>query len=100
MRKLKLKITVKMRKSDSFKENNDVDYNDDEYEDIGKVRELKIGQEDEENEDGWNNYHRKTILDLLESSFSAASDELINSKKVISDFGLIMTAVDTFIMLI
>ena len=32
------------------KENN-VDYNDDEYEDIGKVRELKIGQEDEENED-------------------------------------------------
>ena len=46
MRKLKLKITVKMRKRDSFKENNDVDYNDDEYEDIGKVRELKIGQED------------------------------------------------------
>ena len=29
---------------------------------------------------GWNNDHRKTILDLLESSFSAASDELINSK--------------------
>ena len=28
---------------------------------------------------GWNNDHRKTILDLLESSFSAASDELINS---------------------
>ena len=51
MRKLKLKITVKMRKRDSFKDNNDVDYNDDEYEDIGKVRELKIGQEDEENED-------------------------------------------------
>ena len=51
MRKLKLMITVKMRKRDSFKENNDVDYNDDEYEDIGKVRELKIGQEDEENED-------------------------------------------------
>ena len=25
--------------------------NDDEYEDIGKVREMKIGQEDEENED-------------------------------------------------
>ena len=51
MRKLKLKITVMMRKRDSFKENNDVDYNDDEYEDICKVRELKIGQEDEENED-------------------------------------------------
>ena len=50
-RKLKLKITEKMRKRDSFKENNDVDYNDDEYEDIGKVRELKIEQEDEENED-------------------------------------------------
>ena len=29
MRNLKLKITVKMRKRDSFKENNDVDYNDD-----------------------------------------------------------------------
>ena len=27
------------------------DYNDDEYEDIGKVRQMKIGQEDEENED-------------------------------------------------
>ncbi len=51
MRKLKLKITVQMRKRDSFKENNDVDYNDDEYEDIGKVMELKIGQEDEETED-------------------------------------------------
>ena len=51
MRKLKLKITEKMRKRDSFKENNDVDYNDDEYEDIGKVRGLKIEQEDEENED-------------------------------------------------
>ena len=51
MRKLKLKITVKMRKRDSFKENNDVDYNDDEYEDTCKVRELKIGQDDEENED-------------------------------------------------
>ena len=50
MRKLKLKITVNMKKRDSFKENN-VDYNDDEYEDIGKVRELKIGQEDVENED-------------------------------------------------
>ena len=51
MRKLKLKITVKMRKWDSFKENNDVYYNDDAYEDIGKVRELNIGKEDEENED-------------------------------------------------
>ena len=51
MRKLKLKITVKMRKRDSFKDNNDIDYNDDEYKDIGKVREMKIGQEDEENED-------------------------------------------------
>ena len=30
---------------------------------------------------GLNNNHRKTILDLLESSFSSASDELINSKK-------------------
>ncbi len=34
-----------------FKENNDVDYNDDEYEDVGTVRKMKIGQEDEENED-------------------------------------------------
>ena len=50
-RKLKLKIIVKMRKMDIFKDNNDVDYNDDEYEDIGKVRKMKIGQEDEENED-------------------------------------------------
>ena len=49
-RKLKLKITVNMKKRDSFKENNDFDYNDDEYEDIGKVRKMKIGQ-DEENED-------------------------------------------------
>ena len=48
---MKLKITVKMRKRNSFKENNDVDYNDDEYEDIGTVREMKIGQDDEENED-------------------------------------------------
>ena len=46
---------------------------------------------------GWNNDHRKTILDLLESSFSAVYDELINSKKVISHFGLIMTAVDIYI---
>ena len=51
MRKMKLKIIVKMRKRDSFKKNNYVDYNDDEYEDICKVRELKIGQEYEENED-------------------------------------------------
>ena len=51
MRKLKLKIIVKMKKMDSFKDNNDVDYNDDEYEDIGKEREIKIGQEDGENEE-------------------------------------------------
>ena len=51
MRKMKLKIIVKMRKRDSFNDNNEVDYNDDEYEEIGMVRELKIGQEDEENED-------------------------------------------------
>ena len=51
MRKMKLKIIVKMRKRDSVKDNNDVDYNDDEYEDIGTVRKMKIGQEDEENED-------------------------------------------------
>ena len=51
MRKMKLKITVKMRKRDSYKDNNDVDYNEDEYEDIGTVRKMKIGQEDEENED-------------------------------------------------
>ena len=51
MRKMKLNIIVKMRKRDSFMDNNDVDYNDDEYEDIGKVRKMKIGQEDEENED-------------------------------------------------
>ena len=51
MKKAKLKIIVKMRKIDNFKYNYDVDYNDDESEDIGKVREIKIGQEDEENED-------------------------------------------------
>ena len=51
MRKRKLKIIVKMRKMDSFKDNNDVDYNDDDYKNIGKVREINIGQEDEENED-------------------------------------------------
>ena len=48
---MKLKIIVKMRKSNSFKGNNDVDYNDDAYEDIGNVMELNIGQEDEGNED-------------------------------------------------
>ena len=42
---------IPIEKMSRVKENNDVDYNDDEYEDIGKVRELKIGQEDEENED-------------------------------------------------
>ena len=36
---------------------------------------------------GWNNDHRKTILDLLESSFSAVSDELIISKKSIPTLG-------------
>ena len=52
MKKTKLKIIVKMRKIDNFKYNYDDDYNDDEYEDIGKVRQMKIGrQEDEENED-------------------------------------------------
>ena len=53
MRKIKLKIIVKMRKMDSFKDLNDVDYNDDEYEDIDKEREMAIGQEDDENEDRW-----------------------------------------------
>ena len=48
MRKMKLMIKVKMRKRDSFKDNSDVDYNDDDYKDIGKVREMKIGQEDVE----------------------------------------------------
>ena len=51
MRKRKLKIIVKMRKMDSFRDNNDVVYNDDDYKNIGKVREINIGQEDEENED-------------------------------------------------
>ena len=51
MKKTKLKIIVKMRTMDNFKYNYDVDYNDDECEDIGKVRQMKIGQEDEENED-------------------------------------------------
>ena len=52
MKVLKKKIIVKMRKIDNFMYNYDVDYNDDdECEDIGKVRQMKIGQEDEENED-------------------------------------------------
>ena len=51
MKIVKLKIIVKMRKIDNCTYNYDDDYNDDEYEDIGKVRQMKIGQEDEENED-------------------------------------------------
>ena len=51
MKKTKLKIIVKMGKIDNFKYNYDVYYNDDECEDIDKVRQMKIGQEDEENED-------------------------------------------------
>ena len=43
------KIIVKMGRGDNYKYNYDVDYNDDECEDM--VREMKIGQEDEENED-------------------------------------------------
>ena len=35
----------------SFKYNYDGDYNDDECEDIVKVRQMNIGQEDEDNED-------------------------------------------------
>ena len=52
-RKMKIvkKIIVMMRKIDNVMYNYDVDYNDDEYEDIGKVRQMKIGQEDEEKED-------------------------------------------------
>ena len=50
MKVVKKKIIVKMRKIDHFMYNYDVDYND-ECEDIGKVRQMKIGQEDEENED-------------------------------------------------
>ena len=51
-RKMKIvKIIVKMRKIDNFMYNYDVDYNDDECEDIGKVRQMKIGQEDGENKD-------------------------------------------------
>ncbi len=48
---MKLKIIAKMRKRDSFKDNNDIDYNDDEYDDIVKVRKMKIGQEDDEDVD-------------------------------------------------
>ena len=48
MKKMKLKLIVKMGRGDKLKYNYDVDYNDDECEDIGKVREMKIGQEDEE----------------------------------------------------
>ena len=51
MKKMKLKIIVKMWRGYNYKYNYDVDYNDDECEDIGKVREMKIGQEDEENKD-------------------------------------------------
>ena len=51
MKIVKKKIIVKMRKIDNCMYNYDDDYNDDEYEDIGKVRQMKIGQEDEENED-------------------------------------------------
>ena len=51
MKVVKKKVIVKMRKIDNCMYNYDVDYNDDECEDIGKVREMKIGQEDEENED-------------------------------------------------
>ena len=51
MKIVKMKIIVKMRKIDNCMYNYDDDYNDDEYEDIGKVRQMKIGQEDEENED-------------------------------------------------
>ena len=49
MKKMKLKIIVKMGRGDNFMYNYDVDYNDDECEDIGKVMQMKIGQEDEEN---------------------------------------------------
>ena len=51
MKKTKLKIIVKMRKIDNCKYNYDGDYNDDECEDIVEVRQMNIGQEDEENED-------------------------------------------------
>ena len=51
MKKTKLKIIVKMRKINKFMYNYVVDYNDEKCEDIDKVRQMKIGQEDEENED-------------------------------------------------
>ena len=51
MKIVKKKVIVKMRKINNFMYNYDVDYNDDECEDIGKARQMKIGQEDEENED-------------------------------------------------
>ena len=35
---------VKISKRDNFKYNYDVDYNADECKDIGKVRQMKIGQ--------------------------------------------------------
>ena len=44
MKKTKLKIIVKMGKIDNVKYNYDVYYNYDECEDIGKVRQMKIGQ--------------------------------------------------------
>ena len=44
MKKMKLKIIVKMGRGDNYKYNYDVDYNDDECEDIGKVRQMKIGK--------------------------------------------------------
>ena len=50
MKKVKTRKIYKFKYSD---ENDYVDYNDNVCEDIGKVRELKIGQEDEENEDRW-----------------------------------------------
>ena len=51
MKIVKLKIIVKMRKIDNCMYNYDGDYNDDECEDIGKMRQMEIGQEEEENED-------------------------------------------------
>ena len=57
MKKMKLKLIVKMGRGDKLKYNYDIDYNDDECEDIGKVREMKIGQEDEENEDQWRRWN-------------------------------------------
>ena len=48
---------VKTRKRDNFKYSDDVEYSDNVCEDIGKVREMKIGQEDEENEDWWGSWN-------------------------------------------